>query len=151
MKIKEVTGCDRVKYDPHSHVLDLTIGLEDYHVSLHHFSERSYESIIPLLNSLNFRKLIVYISTRNTKDLNKHPILLTNLYKILKEQDKSFSVKALKGLGEAGPEGSRYGCIDPTTRKLVAIKGVGDVDTVFDLLGKSDSDGRQTLLDGQWL
>jgi DNA gyrase/topoisomerase IV subunit B len=53
--------------------------------------------------------------------------------------------RRFKGLGEMSPSSIKCTCIDPQTRCFTNIRGLGDVEVIFKMLGV-DTDERKKLI-----
>lgn len=145
VKIKEITQVDKVSYDHVNHILVLTHGRDDYIIPLENVCLRLYSTVIPLLQKIAWKKLQIYITTKHVNQFRDTPVSVIQLYKILQSFDDLFDIDRYKGL--AGMQAlDRYRtCMDPKYRNVYNIKTVGDVDTIFNLLGRDSSYRKQLL------
>ena len=97
------------------------------------------------MNKIRFRKLDVYVSSKKSKDMVQHPVTLMQLYQYLKKIDDQFDMERFKGLGQM-PAVDRFNtCMDPNNRRTFQVTSVGDVKSIFGLLG-AESAHRKRLL-----
>ena len=61
------------------------------------------------------------------------------------QNSKNFKITRFKGLGEMAPEDISGTCIDPITRCVTRVSGIGDVDKIYAMLGQ-DSESRKELV-----
>jgi len=146
-QIAKAGGFDRVVYDPHGHIMIFTRGREDYVVPLHNVMERLVQVITPLLHLIKWKTTQIYIRSKNKPVVfHDDPVSIMELYSLLKRLDNEFTTTRYKGLGSMPVEDKARTCMDPTRRSLYAITTVGEVETIFNLLGKGDSRYRKKLL-----
>lgn len=134
-RIREIINADRVIYSPNGHILILSYGRTDYSVPLQKLRERLYTNIIPKLNTIAYKKLIIKITSRHNDTFNMTPISIMQLHSILRSDSDLFEAQRFKGLGEMDADAFRITCCDPETRNIYQITNIGDAEEIFDLLG----------------
>lgn len=145
-EIKRVFDANAVHYDSINEILTLSIGSEDIIIPLRDFGFIIYEKLLPYLNEYLLNKMEIKVSTRHSDVLNKTPMSITNLYSIFTDLDKQFfEIERYKGLGRMMPVDRCSTCMDKKTRRTYQIKSIGDLNRIFELLGK-DSQYRKELL-----
>ena len=145
-EIKRITGVDRVTYDPSSNIMVVTRGRDDYVVPLENVRERLYETILPKLRRIAWNKLQVYITTKHTNLLTEQAVSLVQFYDIMMSFTSEFEVRQFKGLASMPPLDRNRTCMDPEYRTVHRITSVGDVQTIFNLLGNK-SEHRKKLIE----
>jgi topoisomerase IV subunit B len=144
-QIKIITQANRVSYDPVGHILILTYGRDDYIIPLQNVCERLYSTVIPLLQRIAWKKLQIYITSRHSPHYKDTPVSIVQLYNILQSFDELFDINRYKGLASMPPLDRNRTCMDPAYRSVHQITTVGDVSTIFNLLGSNTSHRKQLL------
>ena len=149
-RIKEILrdvqfSVDQVAYDPIGHILILTQENNDVIIPLQNVSERLYDSVLPLLNRIYRKKIEVYITTKMNNTHERRLVSITELYKYLKSFDDMFEIERYKGLGEINPNDRYKTCMNPKHRKTYKVTSIGDVTTIFQLLGENSSHRKHSL------
>jgi len=147
--IKDILECDKVFYDHIGNVLTLSLGRLDYIIPLEKIDERMYSKIIPLLSKILWRQLKIYITNADGKVYKDRYVTLYQLYQIYCQLESVFNVEKYKGLAKMNEINIFETCMNPSNRVLLKIERIGDVNTIFDLLGNSQM-GRQELLSSQF-
>ena len=101
--------------------------------------------LIPLLESVNWRSFDLYVTTKLTDTYKQEPMMFWQIREILNVLDTECTINRIKGLGECTKEEIRYTCLDPATRTVATIYGIGDADTIFAMLGV-DTKARKQLV-----
>lgn len=145
--IQAITGTDRAHYDARHHVLTLSLLANDYIIPLHKLVERLNRDVIPALTQIDrgWRQTRFFVTTRNTKVYKRHEVSFFQLYLLFQQFAREYTVLPFKGLGGMTPRDKFITCMNPDTRTIYRVTDVGDVDTVFNLLGR-DSQARKDLL-----
>ena len=145
--IQDITGADKVEYDSNSHILFLSSGRKDYTIPLHDVCKRLYATVLPLLNTLDWTKLSIHITTRTMPDMRDQPVSLMQLYTMLDGIARGYEVEMFKGIGQMDTKDRYMTCMHEEGRRgnIHQIKSVGDVSRIFQLLG-GDSDYRKKLI-----
>lgn len=146
--IKKLLNADRVLYESAGHILTISIGRDDYTVPLHRVTERLYEELLPVMNTIHWRQLETYITFKNHSPDEKAFVSISSLYAILKSFDDLFYVNQLKGIGSGDPQDTYDICMNPAHRTVYPITSMDDVSVIPQLLGK-DSEYRKRLLVGK--
>ena len=147
-EIRKILDLDTINYDKHGNLLMLSIGRNDYVIPLHEFRDKLYSELLPILSTINWRKMQIYITSKNHSHYQNEQVSIGQLYRILKKFEDLFHIKQFKGLGGMPPEDCYITCMDPSRRTIHVITSVSDIDVVFDLLG-NDSSARKNLLSKQ--
>lgn len=147
-RVREVLGVDHLFYDPENNILTVSIGRDDYTIPLYRVQERLYEELMPVLNTIQWRKLQVYITSLNDPAFNRSMMTIGQLHAILKRFDDLFYIKQFKGLGSMPSADCFTTCMDPNHRTVYPITSMSDVTIMQKLLGR-DSEHRKRLLVGQ--
>lgn len=78
----------------------------------------------------------LYVSTRKSDELVKVPMMFTGILKLMhKLADRFGSFERFKGLGSMNTEQLRETCFDNRTRSYVPMKGVGEMNKIYGMLG----------------
>jgi DNA gyrase/topoisomerase IV subunit B len=97
------------------------------------------------MNRIQWRKIQIYITTKNTSEFKDQQVSIMKLVALLQTLDKQFKIQRYKGLGSMKPEDKASTCMDPERRNMHRITSVGDVALIFNLLG-NDPAARKKLL-----
>lgn len=143
--IKKLLGLDDCLFSKQSKVLTLVYQSLEVSVPLDRLMNEINIYLIPLLESVNWRHYDLYVSTKLTKTYKDKNMMFWQIKQILDVLDRECDVRRIKGLGECTADELKYTCLDPATRTVVTIYGLGDVDTIFAMLG-IDSTARKQLV-----
>ena len=143
--IAQMLGCE-VRYVSTGHLLIISIGSDDIIIPLHQISEIIYSRILPMYREFYYGKTQIFATTKNSQYLNNSPTSIVQLYNMFKQMNKLMKIERFKGLGSMPEADSARNCLDPQTRKVYQIKSIGDVKTIFDMLGTDPSE-RKRLVD----
>ena len=143
-KIRAKLNLDKVDYLPNENTLILSKGVSDTPVSLTRLLHEVRASILPELHKLHWNDLSVYITTKNTDVYQHQPVTLMYLFREMEELDSIVSVSRFKGLGQMPGNVLEATCINPDTRCILPVYGIGDMESFYRLLG-TDSAGRKEL------
>ena len=135
-----------VLYDSNGHLLIIQIGIKDHIVPLINFNELYYAHIYPLLSKIDWFNLELYISKKGDKN-NINPISLVQLYEICKSFDKLYTIERYKGLGSMDSKDRKISCLDPKTRTVHQITDIGDLDTIYGMLGVNSDYRKHELIE----
>jgi len=145
-RIKQlVPDVDRVTYEQNGNILILTIGSEDHIIPLKNVWKRLIDTVLPLMNRIQWRKKQIYITTKNSSEFRDREVSIMKLNDMLTTLDKQFSIERYKGLGSMKPADMGRVCMDPQYRNMYKITEVGDVQRIFALLGKNTAARKQLL------
>lgn len=148
-KILKDAGVDHVLWDKTVNTITLVTQGLDRVISLSHLQAMLKSQVLPLYEKYNWKKLNLFVSTRHT-DLYVHApcsfMMLYTIFKTITNTDNSnhFALTRFKGLGEMSEEDIYGTCVDPITRCVSRIVGIGDVNTIYNMLGV-DSEARKQL------
>lgn len=154
--IQQVIGADHVQYDDNGHVLTVAYGLADYIIPLLNVRERLYEAVLPALHRLGWQppSLLggaalhhyqLYVTTRHTALYRDTPTTVYQLYERFRAFDDFFDTKSYKGLGSMMPKDKALTCMDPHFRSSFEVRGAGNPQVVFDLLGGASGPRKKLL------
>jgi DNA gyrase subunit B len=137
-KIQTALKADMIKYNKPTHSIVVSIGSQDTVINLIGVVDEIKKHIIPLLVDLHWDRYVFKLTTlKNPNLFYRTPLPIMMLYKIFQKTDEFFYIERLKGLGSMKPEEAWITCLDPDTRITYPITSVGDVDTLYALLGDS--------------
>lgn len=148
-RIADIIGADRVIYHANSHILIISYGRIDYTVPLQKLRERFYTSIIPKLNKIAYKKLVIKLTSKHNDKLNLTQTSIMQLHKLLRSDTDLFDAERFKGLGQMNADAFQATCLDPATRNIYQITSIGDAEEIFDLLG-GDSVYKKRLVSGTY-
>jgi DNA gyrase/topoisomerase IV subunit B len=143
-RLNQIPDVDRVSYEPNGNIVVLTVGDVDHIVPLQNVRKRLIDVVMPLLNRIQWRKIEIYITTKYTNEYKNQPFSIMRLYRLLLALDEQFKIERYKGIGSMAPTDMGRVVLDPASRIVHQITSPGDVDVIFNLLGR-DSAGRKEL------
>jgi DNA gyrase/topoisomerase IV subunit B len=143
--IKKLLELDDCLYSKNSKVLTMVYQELEVSVPLDRLMNEINIYLIPLLESVNWRHYDLYVSTKLTNTYKDKNMMFWQIKQVLDVLDRECDVRRIKGLGECTADELKYTCLDPATRTVVTIYGLGDVDTIFAMLGV-DSTARKQLV-----
>lgn len=134
-----------VKYNAQTHVMTVSIGTSDIVVPLVRIKEIIYSQILPLFRSFYYNRTDIFVTTKKTPSFKGHQVSIVQLYQMQEELRKLLRIRPLKGLGSMSPKEIEATCINRQTRRSKQVTSIGDVDTIFRMMG-SDSRWRKELV-----
>lgn len=148
--IRKILKVDNVIWDKDTNSIVLVIEGLDKTISLSHLQNTIIEELIPLYEEYNWDELNLFVTSRFTDMYMHAPCSFISLYTIFMgisdhQNSKNFKITRFKGLGEMAPEDISGTCIDPITRCVTRVSGIGDVDKIYAMLGQ-DSESRKELV-----
>ena len=143
--LKSVLGYDTMKYDKVNNILFMSLGHKDITLPLYSISDSFYREILPFLNKIQWQRLKILIKTKRTNVFNNDMVSFVQLYHIFRSLDNMCSVSYYKGLGSLPSELKSKTCLDPTNRRSICIRSIGDVHTYFQMLGKDPSHRKKLI------
>ena len=153
LAIKHTLGLDDCVYSPVSNVITLIQDKTEISVPIDRLMNEIKIYILPELKNINWEALTFFVTTKDTSYYRDTPVMFWQLRQIFDIFDKEFNIRRIKGLGECTAEELKYTCLDPTTRTVVTIKGIGDVKTLFDMLGVDTTERKKLVssdMDSEW-
>ena len=123
------------KYNSRLNALTIIDGDSDVSFYLDGITAALYDEVFPALHAINWKNLNIYVSTIYSNCLKDTKISITQLYKIFESLDSKLSVTRQKGLGGMSPMDLKETCLNPNTRLLHHITGIGDYNRIQALLG----------------
>jgi len=143
--LREMLGCD-IKYIPTGNLLIVSIGSDDIVVPLNQITELIYARILPMYREFYYGKTKIFATTKNSALMSDSPVTLVQLHEIFKKLDSMFTIKRYKGLGSMPPGALAKNCFDPKTRRAYQIGSIGDIKTIFDMLGSDPTERKKLVL-----
>ena len=151
--IKKLLQLNDCIYSKDSKVLTLVYQSLEVSVPLDRLMTEINTYLIPLLESIQWRMYDIYVSTRLTDTYKRQNMMFWQIKQVFDVLDTECDVRRIKGLGEYTADELKHTCLDPATRTVATIHGLGDVETIYAMLGV-DSSARKKLvssdLDGIW-
>ncbi len=157
----ELIGVEAANYDKKDYILILTVGDMDYTIPLHDIKGKLYESLCGVMDKMGrvwrsyavdvrghvHRDLEIEIvaQSRHTDAMPRQEVTLWRLYQEFRRLDEMLHYKAFKGLGEMNARDKYLTCMDPATRDTYQVRGAGDVERIWALLGPN-ADMRKDLI-----
>ena len=151
--IRNLLGLDDCIFSKNSMVLTLVYQSLEVSVPLDRLMNEINIYLIPLLESVNWRMYDLYLSTKLTNTYQNKCMMFWQIKQVLDVLDHECDVSRIKGLGECPADVLKYTCLDPGTRTVVTVYGLGDVDTIFAMLGVETSARKQLVssdMDAIW-
>ena len=151
--VKKLLQLDDCLFAKQSKVLTLVYQSLEVSVPLDRLMNEINIYLIPLLESVNWRHYDLYVTTKLTNTYQNKNMMFWQIKQIFDVLDNECGVRRIKGLGECQPDELKYTCLDPATRTVVTIYGIGDVDTIFAMLGVETSARKKLVssdLDAIW-
>ena len=136
----------KVQYNAITKVLTVESRPVDIQISLQLFNESLYNDILPRLQQIKFKKLNLFVSTKNTNKYVRQPVTITQLYQLFTVFNDAFDIKRHKGLGGMDDDELTQAFIDPYKRRLTKITSIGDVDVLYGLLGVDTATRKELLV-----
>lgn len=149
--LKEDARVDEVTWSKESNTITLVTQGLDRIISLSHLKETIDNVLVPLYDKWGWKTIGIYATTRYT-DLYVHePCSFMKLYTIFKnitdtDNSSHFALTRFKGLGEMSEKDILGTCVDPVTRCVTRIMGMGDINVIYNMLGV-DTEARKQLTD----
>jgi DNA gyrase/topoisomerase IV subunit B len=109
--------------------------------------------LLPVLESYNWRNFDLYVTTKDTDCYKNKAMMFWQIKQVFDKLDNAFTVRRLKGLGECTAEELRHTCLDPNTRTVMTIYGIGNVKTLYDMLGEDTAERKKLVMsnmDTEW-
>lgn len=143
--IQNMLGCE-VRHVRPSNLLIFSIGSEDIIVPLNQISELIYTRILPLYREFYYGKNKIYVTTKNTDTFKRSPTSISQLCDIFDKLNNMFHTERYKGLGSMPAADKVINCTNPTTRRIIQITNIGDIDTIFDMLGSDPTERKKLMI-----
>ena len=151
--IKKTLTVNDVYWDKDNNVVILSYEQADrsieYRIPLAKLKKTIVENILPVYERFHWRDFDLFVTTKYSDLYVEEPCSIMMLYdmfqKISHPKYGILKPRRFKGLGEMSAEAITYTCIDPSTRSYTVVKGIGDVDRIFKMLGV-DTDERKKLI-----
>ena len=151
--IKKALTVNDVYWDKDNNVVILSYEQADrsieYRIPLAKLKKTIVENILPVYERFHWRDFDLFVTTKYSDLYVEEPCSIMMLYdmfqKISHPKYGILKPRRFKGLGEMSAEAITYTCIDPSTRSYTVVKGIGDVDRIFKMLGV-DTDERKKLI-----
>lgn len=151
-KSRDEKGYIDVTYHKEGNYIVVSIGKEDYPISLNDVGNIIKQHILPKIKRYRYTSVLYRIRGKTKNTLIKDDVVISpmQLYRLLQNIDsgKLFKIFRYKGLGTM-PEDSCYETItNPATRSITQVIGIGDTETNYALIGKDTSMRKSLLFDG---
>lgn len=138
-------GCE-VKYVTSGHMLIVSIGSDDIIVPLNQINELIYTRILPLYREFYYGRTRIFATTKNSTAMVNSPTSIVQLSMIFQKLNDMFTIERYKGLGSMESDDRVYNCIAPSTRRVFQITDIGDIDTIFNMLGTNPTERKKLVL-----
>lgn len=142
-KLRETFG-PHVFYNMDLNVLTISFGMKDFTFSLDGVQEAIYENILPILNRISWKKFVIHLKTKESKEID-NLVSYMQLYHIFESLNGLFTIDRHKGLGGMSAESLYRTCMDPNTRILQQVTSLGDITTIYDMMGDQASTRKKYL------
>lgn len=143
--VKKLLGLNDCIYSKNSKVLTLVHQSLEVSVPLDRLMNEINIHLIPLLESVNWRMYDLFVTTKLTNTYQHKNMMFWQIKELFDVLDTECDVRRIKGLGEYTEDELKYTCLDPATRTVVTVHGIGDAETIYAMLG-IDSSARKKLL-----
>lgn len=143
--IKEVLNLDDCIYNHQTKVLTMIMDRIEVSVPLDRLIDEIIQFVKPELDRVGWNLWDIYVSTKHTAAFKNVPKSIWQMRQLFDVFDKSFEVRRVKGLGDYRPIELIESCLNPLTRTVVRICGVGDVQKLVDMLGQDTTERKRLL------
>ena len=143
-RLKQHLPYQNISYNEELNYLILIEGNVDIYVPMENVVVEIEKNILPHFKSLCKQVWEPCVTIVGHDDFNNVPMLITEIKQLLSSGLKDVKVAPFKGLGELSDEETKLTCASPLTRRFIKIKSIGDVQRIYDMLGK-DVDERKKL------
>lgn len=144
-KLQIMLGCDKIVHEPVSNCLVLSVDDIEITIPMNGLVKNIKAYIIPELKAIRWNDYDIVLTTLQTKELTRSTMTVYQTYSIMSSLDVTFTISRYKGLGEMGIKDLEMSAVNPETRSVVAIREVGDIDRIFEIMGK-DTNARKRML-----
>ena len=126
----------------------ISIGHEDYAIGLNDVGQTIVNTIMPELKKFRYNDLHFVVRSKyaSSELYNFKAMTPMQLYLCMKSLREVVSIHRYKGLGEMETEHCLETIMNPSTRSLTHITGVGNLEFNYSLISKDDSTAKKTLL-----
>lgn len=135
-----------VQYDKETDILSCSIGVKDIYVPLAGLREIIKTDIRPALSEFIDRGIQPLVTTKKNNSLKNTPLSIIQLYEGFKKLQSSLTINKMKGLGQMSKSEKIATCMNREQRRAHQITEIGDLDAIFNLMGKN-SKHRKALLE----
>lgn len=152
-KIRDILMAKDVVWDKKNEVIVLVYETEnrsiEYRIPLTRLQKTIKENLLPVFERFHWKDIDLFITSKHSDIFVEEPCTFTMLYDLFRKiSDPTHGLlraRRFKGLGEMSPSSIKCTCIDPQTRCFTNIRGLGDVEVIFKMLGV-DTDERKKLI-----
>ena len=144
--IKLVLGLDDCIYSRDSEVVTLIKNRMEVSIPINRLMNEIRIYILPELQKIQWDSIMLFVSTKQTNHYKDAPVMFWQLRQLFDTFDKEFSIRRIKGLGECTASELKFTCLDPRTRTVVTIRGIGDVKTLYDMLGVDTAERKKLVV-----
>lgn len=152
-KIRDILMAKDVVWDKKNEVIVLVYETEnrsiEYRIPLTRLQRTIKENLLPVFERFHWKDIDLFITSKHSDIFVEEPCTFTMLYDLFRKiSDPTHGLlraRRFKGLGEMSPSSIKCTCIDPQTRCFTNIRGLGDVEVIFKMLGV-DTDERKKLI-----
>jgi DNA gyrase/topoisomerase IV subunit B len=152
-KIKDILTAKDVSWDKANNVVVLVYETDnrsiEYRIPLANLQKVIREEILPVYERFHWKDIDMFVTTKYSDEYVEDPCTFVMLYTLFRKiSDPTHGLikpRRFKGLGEMSKEAIKYTCIDPQTRCYTVVRGIGDVNRIFKMLGV-DTDERKKLI-----
>ena len=152
-KIRNILSAKDVTWDKDNNVVVLVYETDnrsiEYRIPLANLQKVIKEEILPVYERFHWKDIDMFVTTKYSDEYVEDPCTFVMLYTLFRKiSDPTHGLikpRRFKGLGEMSKEAIKYTCIDPQTRCYTVVRGIGDVNRIFKMLGV-DTDERKKLI-----
>ena len=144
--IKYILRLDDCIYSRTSEVITLIKSRMEVSIPINKLMNEIRIYILPELEKVKWNNITLFVTTKQTDYFKDAPVMFWQLRQLFDTFDKEFSIRRIKGLGECTASELKYTCLDPRTRTVVTIRGIGDVKTLHDMLGVDTAERKKLVV-----
>lgn len=144
--IKQRLGLSDCIFTKSNNVLTLIHGSMEVSIPVDRLINEIEYHLLPVLERYNWRNFDLYVTTRDTDCYKQKAMMFWQIKQIFDKLDNAFSVRRLKGLGECTADELKHTCLDPNTRTVMTIYGIGDAKILHDMLGEDTAERKKLVL-----
>ena len=143
------TGNEYIKISHHekTQMMVLSVDDKDIPISVMKTGDTIKQMLLPKLIPIKYKCLDIFVTTKMSDSMVMRPCTLMQVYTMMQNVNNAGFIRMdrYKGLGEMDTKDMLLTILDPRTRKLFHITDIGDVEYIFQLMGKETSQ-RKSLM-----
>lgn len=130
--------------------LVISIGEKDHVIGLQDLGRMLADSILHLVNKYRYNELFFNVRPRQPDGSWGAPVPMSGmmLYTVMIQLDEKLNIERYKGLGQMPADACYTTIMNPSTRAVVQVRNLGDLEASYAVIGTADSEPRKQLLSG---